>query len=467
MVICSPAVTTWIPQPLIPQLITKIRISHYHFIRTKVFAQCPIGVNASPSKTIFSVKAYYDNQYTFDTYIILSLTYKYLFKSNYENISMKIKGIGRIFIFLIILLVILIGVRKNFKKPRIPISQVISRIINTGEKDSSEHKPSNNLEANLYETLRKLEVKKEEITTRLLLENNVREINAAVPRGRPDEWVVWQLTQATKVTPYNVEDCAFDKKKDTYTISFTSNNTKNEKITLHITKANRFLSNTAKMAILIEDFNFEANQTTIDFLSFPEPLTIALVSHLKKSSWTAEAAKEYKKEIVIHLPFESKIKRENRPAAYAIMVHYPEEKIRTIINDAVKVIPNFTGFASMHGSLALEDSRVMDIVLNEIKKHDGYFIDTRITKNSIIPDIAAKKRIPYAEVSEQIKEKANVASLEDQLKHYAVVAQKRGKILITAKASRIFIKALTSVLPTLRQNGVQLIYVSEIVTKPE
>lgn len=380
---------------------------------------------------------------------------------------MKIKGIGRIFIVLIILLAVLIGVRKNFKKPRIPISQVISRIINTGEKDSSKYKPSNNLEANIYEKLNKLEVKKDEITTQLFLENKIREIKAAVPKGRPDELVIWQLTQSTKGTPYNVEDCVFDKKKNTHTITFTSDNPKKEKVTLHISKANRFLSNCAKMAILIEDFNFEANQKTIDFLSFPEPLTISLVPHLKKSSWTAQAAKEYKKEIVIHLPFESKIKRKNKPAANTIMVHYPEEKIRTIINNAIKVIPNFSGFASMHGSLALEDSRIMDIVLNEIKKHRGYFIDTRVSKNSIIPEIAAKKRVPFGEVSEKIKEKANITAIENQLKHYAVVAQKRSKILITAKASRQFIKALTNVLPVLQDNGVQLIYVSEIVNQPK
>lgn len=378
---------------------------------------------------------------------------------------MRIKGIGRIFFFLFILLAILVGVRKNFRKPRIPISQVFSRIINTSEIDSSGYKSSNNLEVNINEKLKELEVKKDEIRSQFYPRKKTRELKAAVPKGRPDEWIIWQLSQAANGTPYSVEDCVFDRKKNTHTITYTSNNKKKEKVTLQISKASRFLSNTAKMAILIEDFNFEANQTTIDFLSFPEPLTIALVPHLKKSSWTAQAAKEYKKEIVIHLPFESKIKRKNKSATHTIMVHYSEEKIRTIINNAIKAIPNFSGFASLHGSLALEDTRIMNIVLNHIKKHDGYFVDTRISKSSILSEITAKKRIPFGKVSEAIKEKSKVTSLENQLKHYAVVAQKRGKILISAKASRSFIKALTNVVPTLKTNGVQLIYVSEIVKK--
>ena len=380
---------------------------------------------------------------------------------------MRIKGIGRIFIILIILLAILIGVRKNLKKQHIPFSKVISRIINTEKKDSTNHKPTSSIETNILEQLKKLEVKEEEITNQFFLEDRIREIKAAVPKGRPDELIIWQLSTSTKGTSYNVADCVFNKKKNTHTVTFTSNIPKKEKVILIISKANRFLSNTAKIAILIEDFNFKANQTTIDFLSFPEPLTISLVPYLKKSSWTAQAANEYKKEIIIHLPFESKIKRKNNPTSKTIMVHYPPERIRTIISNAIKAVPNFAGFANLHGSLALEDSRIMNIVLNEMKKHHGYFIDTRISKNSIIPDIATKKKLPYGEASAKIKEKSNISAIEDQLKHYAVVAQKRSEILITAKASRQFIKALTNVLPILQENGVQLVYVSEIVKQPK
>ena len=380
---------------------------------------------------------------------------------------MKIKAIGRIFVIVIILFAVLIGVRKNAKKLPVPFSKVITRVFNTEKKDSSSQKPASSLETNILEQLKKLEVKEEEITNQFFLENKRREIKAPIPKGHPDELIIWQISTSTSGTSYNVADCVFNKKKNTHTITFASDMPEKEKVILVISKANRFLSNTAKIAILIEDFNFKANQTTVDFLSFPEPLTISLVPYSKKSNWTAQAANEYKKEIIIHLPFESKIKKQDNSASKTILVHYTPEKIRTIISDAVKAVPNFAGFANLYGSLALEDSRVMNIVLSEIKKHHGYFIDTRISKNSIIPEIAAKKKLPYGEASAKIIEKSDVSAIEGQLKHYAVVAQKRSKILITAKASRQFFKALTNVLPILQQNGVQLVYVSEIVEQPK
>ena len=107
----------------------------------------------------------------------------------------------------------------------------------------------------------------------------------------------------------------------------------------------------------------------------------------------------------------------------------------------------------------------MNIVLDEIKEHHGYFIDTRAAKNSIIPDIAGKLRLPFEEALETINEKSNTSLIENQLKQYVVLAQKQGEILITVKASQQLIKALKNLLPLLKENGIRMVYVSDIVSK--
>ena len=148
------------------------------------------------------------------------------------------------------------------------------------------------------------------------------------------------------------------------------------------------------------------------------------------------------------------------------MIHYTEDKIKSIINQAIKTIPNFAGFANLKGNLALEDSRVMHIVLHEIKRYHGYFVDTYGGKNSVVSEIARKISIPFGETTTEIEEKKEVSSIEELLKHYAVVAQKRSKVLITAKACRPFIQALKKVIPVYKQNGIRLVYVSEVVEHP-
>jgi len=378
---------------------------------------------------------------------------------------MRIKGIGRVFIFCIILFIALFSARNILITRSGALKKIISRFTHTSTASAPKQKTSNRIEANITALLHELEVKDEEIKTRTADQNKSVEIRAAVPRGRPDEWVVWKLCQSAKGTPYALTDCYFTKKEGQHTLTFESEDPKKNSVRLIISKATRCMSNCGVMAILVEDFNFEANQATVDFLSFPEPLTFSLVPYLKKSSWTAQAAKEYKKEIVIHLPFESKFKKKSVVASETIMVHYSEERIRGLIKNAIRIIPNFSGFTNLDGSLALEDSRVMSIVLDEIHKHNGYFIDTRAAKNSIIPAIAGKLRLPFEEASEAITENSNATALEHQLKRSILLAQKQGAILITVKASRHLITALKNLLPVLKENGVRLVYVSDIVNQ--
>ncbi len=377
---------------------------------------------------------------------------------------MKIKGIGRIFIIFIILFVILLSIKNIFQSHNINLSKIPSKYI-IKSKDSK--KSTSHLQSNIYIKLNDLEVQDDEIETYFFLENKIKEIKASIPKGRPIEWILWQFYEATKGTSYNITDCVYNKKKGKCTITFISSNPKKEKITLSISKAARFLRNCIKIAFLIEDFDFEADQTTMDFLKFPEPLTFSLIPFDKKSDLTAKAADEYNKEIIIHLPFESHIKDKKRAISQTIMIHHPEEKIRESINKTMKAVPNFAGFSYLLPSFTLEDSRVMGIVLNEIKKHHGYFIYKQNGKNVVVPRIAKKIDIPYREITIVIKTSSDVSAIEDKLKHYAVVAQKRSKVLISVEACKGFITALNNVLPLLQQNGIRLVYVSEIVKHPK
>jgi polysaccharide deacetylase 2 family uncharacterized protein YibQ len=378
---------------------------------------------------------------------------------------MKKNSLTKIFILFLIVFIILISIKQGWLKKSAILPKKAFNYLTAKKDTSTSPKQSNNLEPNILRKLDELEVKSDEIEINHFLENNQKEIKAAIPLGKPVEWVIWQLSQAAKGTPYEVTDCFLNKKKARFIITYTPQNPKQEKVILIFSNSKRYLSNAALVAILVEDFEFQANKTTIDFLSFPEPLTISLLPFIEKNSWTAQAANEYKKEIVIHLPFEPKISKRKIPTSSIIMIHYPEKEIRKIINNSTKTIPNFRGFANLYGSIAVEDSRVMKIVLNEIKKHQGYFINTYGGRNSVVPRVAEKIKIDYKEISTVIKDKSTAVEIDKQLKHFIDIARKKGSIIITAKASEALTKVLNSVLPYTKQYGVKFVYISDIVNK--
>lgn len=380
---------------------------------------------------------------------------------------MKLKGVGRIFIICIFIIISLYTIKNVIQLENFTIPEFVLHLIPEQSHKLPKKKHISNIESNIHTILNKMEVKESEINTQMFLESRLREIRAKIPKGKPFEWTIWLISQATKGTKYSLIDCFHNKKRGLYSLTFEKRNSKKDYVSLILSNANRYLSNSAKIAILIEDFNFEADKITVDYLSFTEPLTFSLTPYLKKSSWTAEAANTYNKEILINLPFESAKKKKEIPYKSTIMLHYPEVQITKIFNQAIKKVPNFSGFSNLNSSPVLSDSRAMSIVLNNIKKHHAYFIECRSTKSSVVSIISEKLKVPYQKINFSIDEKTDAAAIEELLRHYTIVALKKSKILISARPSMAFLKALKNVLPEMKQNGIRLVYVSEIVNHPK
>lgn len=378
---------------------------------------------------------------------------------------MKLKSPARIFTVFLVALASLLVLRAYIDSDISAVPGRLRRLLGSTPSDSTRTRPLTRFESKLFEALGELEVREEEIETRFFLEDALREIEAAVPRGRPLEWVVWHVMQSTDGTSYRVTDCVLDR-NGACRIDFESSNDSDPATVVTITRANRFLSDAATMAVLLEEFDFGADQTTIDILSFPEPLTLSLVPDKEKAGWTAQAATEYNKEIVIAVPLESHTVPRSKAPSPMIMVHHEEDKIRRTIDDFAKIIPQFSGFCNLLGSRACEDSRVMRIVLEEVKKRHGYFVDTREARGSVTAELADQLGVPYAEVTASVAKGDDGEHIEEQLRHQCLVAQKRGRLLLRAPATQAFISALTNVHGVLRRNGVRLVPVSEIVNQP-
>jgi polysaccharide deacetylase 2 family uncharacterized protein YibQ len=320
------------------------------------------------------------------------------------------------------------------------------------------------IENNILDRLKSLEIADSAVTFRKFPGDTAIEIRAALPRGRPFEWVVWHLSTAASGTSYRVDDCTCAPDNRGCTIRFTSTVSGRPVIVLSATWASRYFSESARLAIVIKDFGFAADKTTIDYLSFPEPLTVALVPSRKLSSWTAQISKEYKKEIIVLQPMEPAPAKRKGAGAACIMIHYPEERLRSIVAGAAAAVPNFAGFCNSGGARVLEDSRVTNIVFSEIKKRHGYFIEEAATRKSVAPAIARSLSLPYASIDVTIDTTLKLARVQELIDRYAAEAQKCGSSIICSKATDVFIRALKNELPRLKKNGIRLSYVSELLS---
>lgn len=325
--------------------------------------------------------------------------------------------------------------------------------------------------AALYQKLGDLEARPADIsqTTRRgkAFTDSLIIVTARVPRGRPLEWTVWELCQTVKGAAYRAADCFLDEKKQSCALTFVPDRAKAPSVELTVLQSDRFFSGTAKMAVIGEIGSDTSYQTVVAFLSVPEPVSISLLPSKKQSALIAQLADQYHKEVIVRIPLEPEGRIPTDFAGQVIMVHFTKEAVHAIVAEAVAAVPNFSGFNNLWGSRALEDSRLMGIVCNEILKTHGYFIETRATKNSVALSICESIGLPAGEINTVVNEQSKQTDLEKQFRNYAATAQANGSIIVSISINARVVAALKASVGLFKRNGIRLVPVSEIVIRKE
>ncbi len=384
---------------------------------------------------------------------------------------MTLKTTAVIFITALVILAALLFFRSGYHKKAYNLikHRITSPFQNKSKKEEITPKTDLKIEKYLLDRFGQLEIPRSEVSIIHALEDSTIKICTAVPRGKPIEWIIWFICSDIEATGYRVDDCFCKEEPILCTIRMESTRKNYPKIKIEIRQAKHFFSTAAKMAVVISDFGSSANAASADYLSFPEPLTFSILSNTKMSGLTAQIAKEYRKEIVILFPMEPLSPKYRQYSKDALFIHYPAEKIRTILNSAIESIPYFAGFSNLCGNLVVNDSRVMEIILTELKKKEGYFLLNPILHHeSVAASLLREMNVPFRTVEISLDSTASSdSSAVDSLCHAAMIALKTGSVVFQARATPFFLNILKQQLAFLNRNGIRLVYLSEIMPKRE
>jgi polysaccharide deacetylase 2 family uncharacterized protein YibQ len=380
---------------------------------------------------------------------------------------MRIKILFSTFIVTSLLLALLIGMRFNTLKAitnTIPLS-FISDLIHKKQQKTTNNAQSTTADGALLAIYNQLEIKPESVKRVFTPNDSLVSIHAEIPKGKPMEWIIWVFSSSLAKTGYTVDNCTYISEEHGCEMVFVSDKHSAPKLSIKIKRGKSYFSKTARIAIIIEDFQFNADKSTVDILSFEEPLTVSMRAGKKLTVSTAQIVNEYKKEIVILQPMEPVPK--TTQSEEVIMVHYTEDKIRTLLRESAQNIPAFKGFSNYFGNRILEDSDVMSIICDEIKKQNKYLIVSTNSRKSVAGVAAQKAGLPFMEVDYTFLIGQNESGISDSLRHCAVLAQKKGSLLIKVHPQAEFINALKENRQLFLSNGIQFIYVSDLLTPSE
>jgi len=216
-----------------------------------------------------------------------------------------------------------------------------------------------------------------------------------------------------------------------------------------------------QMAIIIDDFGYSKEPISA-FAAIARPLTFAILPYHPFSSEAATKGLSSGHEILLHLPMEP-LARAEQSEKSTIGVAMSDEEIQEMTQKAIDTIPGLIGVNNHQGSRATADKRVMKVVLGQIKAAGLFFIDSRTNAQSVGAESARQMGVKTGENEMFIDNSDDVSAIKGKLHTAQEIALKHGSVTVIGHAHMNTAAAVSEMIPELESNGIQLVFVSQLV----
>jgi polysaccharide deacetylase 2 family uncharacterized protein YibQ len=214
-----------------------------------------------------------------------------------------------------------------------------------------------------------------------------------------------------------------------------------------------------QLALIVDDVGYDL-RNAMELLDLKQPMTISILPQLKYSQHIAELAHDMGYEVMLHLPMESGKRLRRNPGFITSLMS--EEELIWVIDRDLKSVPHVAGVNNHQGSLMTCDAEAMARVMNYLATKGFFFIDSRTTSESIAYDVAKEYGLRAAKNDLFLDNIKDVDYIKGQIAEVVQEARQKGFAVGICHVHPATIKALREVLPTMQENGVELVFASEL-----
>lgn len=222
-----------------------------------------------------------------------------------------------------------------------------------------------------------------------------------------------------------------------------------------------------RLAIVIDDFGLQRKGVK-EMLTLDCKLTVAIMPFLEHTEDDAEDALENGKEIILHIPMQATTHDiPSHLGPRPITTKLSAEDIHQWIEDALGDVPEAVG-ANIHmGTLSSSKESVMLPVLEGLKAHNMFFLDSKTSSKSVCRKVAREVDISFYENDVFLEhEKKTKSYVKKCLEKAAKIAKKEGACIaighVGYEGGTVTAEAIRELLPELSKQNVELVFLSEI-----
>ncbi|TWI57890.1 divergent polysaccharide deacetylase family protein [Halalkalibacter nanhaiisediminis] len=221
-----------------------------------------------------------------------------------------------------------------------------------------------------------------------------------------------------------------------------------------------------QVSIIIDDFGGEVKGVD-SFLSGQIPITVAIMPFQEFSTEQAQRAHQAGLEVMIHMPMEPKKGKASWLGPKGITSGLSDEEIKNRVIQAIKDVPHAKGFNNHMGSKIVENERIMRIILEVVKEHDLYVIDSGTSPKSVMSKVANELDIPHAArhifLDDTMSSRQHV---NKQMNSLLKIAEKKKKAIgighVGVKGLETF-AGISDALPQFEQKNIEIVPTSHLL----
>jgi uncharacterized protein len=216
-----------------------------------------------------------------------------------------------------------------------------------------------------------------------------------------------------------------------------------------------------RLAILLDDLGNDRGAADAIF-ALRVPITLSVLPYHPHSQEIAREARKRGSEVMLHLPMQS-VANET-PEQQELRPGLSRDEVRNLVTKMLEAVPEADGVNNHQGSQATSNTELMANLMPVLRDAGVFYVDSRTTAATVAFDTAKRDGVPTAF--------RNVPFLDDVQNKTAVMrqlqiairgAKEKGEAIAIGHPHTVTLAAIREMLPEAKKQGVQLVFVSQLV----
>ncbi|MEN8169260.1 MAG: divergent polysaccharide deacetylase family protein [Pseudomonadota bacterium] len=218
------------------------------------------------------------------------------------------------------------------------------------------------------------------------------------------------------------------------------------------------------MAGLIIDDLGDRLEDGLRAINLPGDVTYSILPQTTFSRRFAEQAHRQGKEVMLHQPMQAMNDVAMGPGGLSL--HMTRDTFVQTLRANLASVPHARGVNNHMGSLLTRYPGQMAWLMDELQhRGDLFFVDSTTTNKTVAQKVALEYRLPTLRRNVFLDHEKNEASIRQQFARFIAQAKAVGSSLAIAHPYPETLRVLEQLLPTLQEQGVKLLPVSQLIAQ--